>query len=269
MSRVTVQFYGICTHVKTDDGRHRVILPNAGAEQIDRHHVLTRQRIQPHIARLQIQARDLVPGDHHPDQSVRTWILDGTTLSIDGAVAPQAPAEQYRGAFPSLNAYCCSGVKLRQECRESGAQATSDLAACFFDFPAVTPVAYRVSDDDDEEGYRATVGVVTVETIENVTRPVISMKTPSGENVSISVQDGAQITVFSYPEPVHGQPSADKDADFLLHFLSATKMPDGSWFPPASPWEECPKAIDTYNAPRPLAGGAMFTGPGCSNSTYP
>lgn len=271
MSKVTVQFYGICTHVTLNDGTHRVILPNAGRERIDQHHVLARQRVQPHVARLQILKTDLSSNTEwdafRPDdqETVWTWTLDGVTLRINDAADVQPPAVPDGGAFPSLNAYCCTPVELLPEYLRNEARATSQLAACFFDFPKVTPLARMTP--DGEEQYRATVGVVAVETIERVEKPVISLRTSSGVEVLLTVEDKAEITVYSYPERA-GSQSADKDADFLLHFLSATQIPARSWFPPAPPWEECREAIVTRNPPLLDARGT-FTGPGCSNSNYP
>lgn len=269
MSKITVQFYGICTHVTMPDGRYRVILPKAGEQQIAREHVLTRQGVQPHVARLQILKSDLLSDPHNgfppdeEDEKTWKWRLDGVTLSVNDAADPQPLVVPHVSFFPSLKAYSCGPVELRAAC--SNAFATPDLFACFFDLPRVAPVAKRTASGADGS---ATVGVVQVETIGSVSDAVnISLTKSPDIAVTFTVKADAQITLFSYPEVASSRQPSDKDADFLLHFLSTTEMPERSWFPPAPPWEECREEIQTTNPP--FHARTFFTGPGCSNSTYP
>jgi hypothetical protein len=268
---VVVQFYGICTHVRMEGTPYRVILPNAGPAQIDGNDVLKRQRMQSHIARLQIRNEDLDLQDPLPPWFVRenhpthaVWRLEGITLSIGNASAEQPATTPASGAaLPSLNAYSCSPVTLRQETLLDNEQAQRELTDCIFALPDVAPVAMRTS--EGAEGRRATVATTTIAT---VAAPILSVQQfGTKETISLPLRDGAQITVYSYPE--FPGATTDKDADFLLHFLSATEVPPRSWYPPAPPWEECTTEIVTNNPPIFETANVSFTGPGCSNSQYP
>jgi hypothetical protein len=265
---VIVQFYGICTHVRMD-GAYRVILPKAGREQIAGNEVLKRQRIQSHIARLQIRTEDLDLKDPLPpwfpreDSARAVWKLGGFTLRIRNASAEQPATSPASGdALPSLNAYSCSPVTLRPETLLGNEQAQRELTDCIFELPDVAPVAMRTS--EGVEGRRATVAQVTIATDG---APILEVQQfgTADQPISLPLHDGSRITVYSYPE--FPGDATDKDADFLLHFLSATEVPARSWYPPAPPWEECSSEIDTDN--RPDVSLAKFTGPGCSNSLYP
>jgi hypothetical protein len=254
---VTVQFFGICTHVTTPSG-HRVILPKAGKAQIEEHKVLCRLGVQPHVARLQILTDDVVAhgGECIRDAQYSTWTLDGATLRIKDASAPQRhSALPHDDAFPHLSAYWPDVTLLPEGDRDWD---------CLFDFPNVTPIPMRMA--KGKEGEHATVGVVKVDTPEK--EPIIVVQPLVGVEFTIQVRFGTQVTVYSYPDtPV----VEDKNADFLLHFLSTTDVPDAP-FPPAEPWKECTTVIDTKNLPAPLKADQVrgaFTGPGCSNSAYP
>jgi hypothetical protein len=271
MSDVIVQFFGICTHVTTEDGSYRVILPKAGEERIAEHAPLRDQGVQPHVARLQILSTDLLPGlpeSFAPQESngYLTWELDGVWLSIRDAAAPRhTPVIPEGDTFPRLCAFTRSDVKLRGELEGGGNDAAlRDIADCIFTFPNVTPVPMRTN--VGQADLRATVGVVTVDT----PRPAIVVQRFGGsDKVLIPVKAGTQITVFSYPTSAE---VVDKNADFLLHFLSMTEVPTDYDLPPEGPWKECTTEIVTNNAPAVPGStevGAHFTGPGCSNSNYP
>jgi hypothetical protein len=274
MSEVVVQFYGICTHVKIpgtepEGNTHRVILPKATQERIDDTDVLWRQRIKAHVARLQIRNEDFreAPSDFDGFRCVRTitshhvWDLDGVTLSVKNAGAPERPAvPDDADPIPHLSAFCCDSMSLLPGYDKRNGVLVREHTACFFNFTNVTALGRKVP--DGEAGLRATAAVVTVATKED---PIII----AVNEFEIKVAPGATITISSYP--LTPSQSTDKDADFLLHFLSATNVPPKSWFPPAPPWVECSTEIGKINPPvipnEEVAG--VFTGPGCSNSIYP
>lgn len=259
--KLIVQFYGICTHVMTE-GKYRVILPNAGKARIDDNRVLRGFCVQAHVARLQIRSDDVVSPSPEPGSEYSTWPLDGVTLSIEGAKAPEVRADRQAGdEFPHLSAYSADRVELLPQLFDAPAPTRTD---CIFKLPAdVIPIPMRTEAGDDH--LRPTVGVVTIAT----PTPTITIRPFDGRaESSITVRPETQITVYSYPATSSAD---DKNADFLLHFLSMTDVPAWSWFPPAPPWKECTAVIETNNAPVPPAGdpGEKFTGPGCSNSQYP
>jgi hypothetical protein len=275
MSEVTVSFFGICTHVKVGDVNpttHRVILPHVDLARIGQSPALERQSIKPHVARLQIYKRYFEPLDESlaawfaPEPGYRddvsVWRLDRVALRIEGAWSDGPSGDP--ACIPHLRDYCCSLPDLREGYGTANGPSAPADAACIFDFPDVTPVGRRIPVPEEPLRFGATAGIITVSAPD---APMLSVWRDEKENGRIQLRSGARITVSSYPDET--PEGVDKDADFLLHFLSMTEVPARSWFPPAPPWEQCPPGIPEDDLPVVKNPLPLFTGPGCSNSNYP
>jgi hypothetical protein len=266
MSEVTVQFFGICTHVTLADdaGSHRVILVNASnQDKIDEHKLLRDWKVKAHFARVQLEQGKFKfksPEPHWFRPAAETadavaWGLDGVVLSFDGAtgVAPEGPRST--SCIPSLGTFTDDDLVLRGQYGE----ADESVTACFVDLPPVTVIGRNW-----ENG--AAVGIVTLSFPEAPTMrvtPLDPLRTP----VELELQPGAVVTVSNYPKVM--TPATEKDPDFLLHFLATSHVPAHASFPTEP--TGCPREPKPTNPPiidKPAHAKGM-SGPGCSNSTYP
>ncbi|MEA2463591.1 MAG: hypothetical protein QOJ98_1338 [Acidobacteriota bacterium] len=264
MSKVTVQFFGICTHVTLADaeGSHRVILVNASKQdEIDKHELLKKEKVKAHFARVQLE-QGRFDGTEHPwfrreavTPEAVAWGLDGVVVSFDGAtgVAPEGPGST--SCIPSLSKFTHDDLVLRGRYGE----ADESVTACLVDLPPVTVIGRNWEDG-------AAVGIVTLSFPEAPTMrvtPFDPLKTP----VELVLRPGAVVTVSNYPKVM--TPSTEKDPDFLLHFLATSHVPAHAWFPREP--TGCIREPVPTNPPiveKPAYAKGM-SGPGCSNSTYP
>lgn len=264
MSEIKVQFFGICTHMEparniigsvppADSGR-RVVLVNASSqERIDSFPELKRHQIKPHVALLQIAKGDLVGGPpakpwfpivDQPGESV-IWELKGVSMTIRNSMP--AIADERGLCVPHLSNFVPGRLPAAGPPTYDG---VPEQAACYFDFPHSAYYGRTIQGG-------AVVGVLNVHVSGE---PVIDVASFTGERtVSIPVRPGAQISLSNIPLDAE----ADKDADFLLHFMLSETFPEGARFPTHT--FQCGE-LDTYNLP---TGLPRLTGPGCSNSNYP
>jgi hypothetical protein len=264
MPSVAVNFFGICTHLSKNQPNapespiwgHRFVLPRANGTIIKQHEPLVKWGVNSHVSRLQIAASDITntstitnPGLTSP---VLRWLLEGVTLTIAN------PANQIK----NLSADDMNNLQefANQPLEAPGVVATAGdpLVTCaYFDFPTGTlTVSGSVT---------ATVTTLTVQTDGD---PVL-LATPfaAGMPVTILLRDGAQISVSNFPDADSLEP--DKNADFLLHYLTGSVFPSNPSFP-KEPGNLVP--LVTYNEPigwRAAMNKTAFAGPGCSNSNYP
>jgi hypothetical protein len=268
MEHVTVQFFGICTHVESGsfdppptDWTHRVVLVRGDHRAIETHPQLRIHAPEPHVATLQILTRHLVHGQPLPSTpwfrktpdtgDVAVWTIDGALLRIANAeeskLTPITPTPA--DCIPHLKDRCTSLPRLGRAAFGGDAELTY---ACFDFLPA--PVEGRIF------GKGASVGVVTVDVSGDA---ILEIRPIAGDDEPVVVVLGpdAEITVANIP-PTAGM---DKEDDFLLHFLATEGIPDSATPPPALHEPACPKLV-TDNPP---ANIDILTGPGCSNSNYP
>lgn len=260
-SEVTVRFFGICMHVSSEHldrdqigtaTKHRVIMVNAASqERINRY--LPDRGIQPHFAQLKIAGKWLAdpeasspewfPRTSDPGSSESVWSLNGVTLTIEDAIGQQSG--ELARCIPRLHDYAKpEPPPLLAPNRRAAGEASE--TACFFDFPRVD-----VQGEATQGG--ASVGVITVTVAAGT--PGLKATSFEGETFLISLQPGAEISVWNAPENVND----DNDADFLLYFLATDTVPHDAEHPRKGPdWVPCGK-----RNPYKMAG------PGCSNSGYP
>jgi hypothetical protein len=258
LPKVTVQFFGICTHM-TPQGNseapphwgHRVVLVNARNPQDSPHPAI--RSLNPHIARLQLKAKDVVgPLTARPwfpvifnDGETIEWDLAGVLLSIENAL-PKSAATTI-DCIPHLSA-CCLILSPAGPATYADDRAKT---SCFFDFG-----------DAEFEGRRhgdgASMGVLGIWTTDSP-RLLVKNFGSDGEQIGIGILPGAEVSVSNIPI----DSTADKEQDFFFHFLTAERFPEEIVLPPGS---TCAKPLVTYNPPRHLGD---ITGPGCSNSAYP
>jgi hypothetical protein len=230
---------------------HRVVLVNARLPQESPHPAI--RSLNPHIARLQIKAADIVgPVAARPwfpvvfnDGVTIEWELDGVFLSIVDELP--MPGPNSGDCIPHLSA-CCLVLS------PAGPATHADdrtKTSCFFDFG-------EAAFEGRLHGHGASMGLLTMAT---TATPAILVKNfgPDGEEVAIGIQPGTEVSVSNIPLNAH----ADKEQDFFFHFLTAETFPIGTVLPPGF---TCPKPLVTYNLPRHLGD---LTGPGCSNAGYP
>jgi hypothetical protein len=255
---VKVQFFGICTHMEPQPHAtvpahwgHRVVLVNASDPKSNPDPRI--QALNAHVARLQIKSADILGGAPATpwfpivfnDGETIEWGLHGVVLGIGGALRLEA-GSRMGDCIPHLRD-CC--IKL-----PSAGPATHEedrgKTACFFDFP-VAEFAGKL------HGQGASMGVLTL----HAAHPTVEVRDfgLNGASLAFPIRAGAEVSVSNIPLDSH----ADKEEDFLLHFLAAEQMPVGPTIPPKG--FTCAEPLRTYNLPRNLGD---ITGPGCSNSNY-
>lgn len=267
MEHVTVQFFGICTHIESGsfdpppaDWAHRVVLVRGDARAIETHPQLRIHDLERHVATLQILTKDLVPGQPLPSKpwfektpgtgDVAIWTLDGVILRIaNAAESKTTPISPDETCIPHLRHRCDHLPPLGR----AAFGGDADLTYACFDFLRA-PVEGRLF------GQGASVGVVTVDVSGDSIleiRPIAGHDDP----VVVVLRPNAEITVANIP-PVGGM---DREDDFLLHFLATECIPESATAPPPLAQSLCGK-LETTNPP---ANIDILTGPGCSNSNYP
>jgi hypothetical protein len=259
---VTIRFFGICTHFGFEsmedavDWYHRVVLVNASDPAHYRRDNPQLAGVDPHKAHLQIRRADVIgepPAASwlpitYDDGAIVEWALDGVYLRIDAPV----PARNPRNLAP-----CIPGLGqhlLSQPLPPPGPRARVPNradTACFFDFG---PVEVRPWILDGG-------AVIAAIDVWSSKLPVITATSFEGETLAIPIVSGTEIAVSNIPD----DPKADKEIDFLLHYLTLAEFPLNAWFP-AEPFTCAPPLESTGNLPRNLP---LLTTPGCSDSNYP
>lgn len=267
---IAVSCFGICTHIHPEMDRetHRVVLVNASdKKRIDAHPAMKDRGINEHDATLQILRSDLRrEPEARPwlpiifmDATRVVWKLDGVFLSTNGVrtvEGPRTPPE----CIPHLGEYC-GPLPLPAPRDEAEGLETAADTACIFQYPSCPYVGESHNPDNRPDG-GAAVGVLT---IGFTALPVLHAAGFTGGELSIDVQPGAEITISNIPKIV----TLDKDADFLLHFLALSNVPEGARYPgedPGVPIRTCSRPWSSKNPPIHI--GDVST-PGCSNSNYP
>jgi hypothetical protein len=265
MPDITVTFWGICTYIRD---RHRFVLVNAASREIiEDNPKLAGRGIDPHFARLHI----------HPEDVIRIGALPIATIPGDGMLEmkleqvlltianPALPTEvlAVNECVPHLSHY--SNLELGPP-NPSTVHGDATMAA-FFDVPSGDLRGYRRhTNDSDRRGYRKDVqdgSCVNVLTTETLGDPVLTI-TPFGGTFStaITLRSGASVLITNLPNPEKG---ADRDEDFILHFLTADTIPTDATFPRAGDaFSTCPVRDDLEDG-----GIGLYVGPGCSNTNYP
>jgi hypothetical protein len=258
---VNVQTVGICTYFAPGapgmPDTHRVVLVNASDPSRfpqsfrDRGvgaHVATMQILETDLAGELPESRDWLPIVHRGDGYV-VWKLSGISLTIGNAVATRASATDT--CIPHLRLYSAEGQLPPPGPAALGTDR--ELTACVFDHPPSVLQGKTLPPGG------AAVGVLTILT--SGTPVIVARPFGSTETVSFEVGAGAGITLANIP----ADSSIDKDADFLLHFLTLDAVPAGAQFP-LEPFVCAP--LDSSNLPLHIRIGEL-TVPGCSNSNYP
>jgi hypothetical protein len=251
MAEINVTFWGICTYIRD---RRRFVLVNAGAEIIDNNPGLQGRGIDPHYARLHIHAEDIVsigalPVNEAPGGMLR-FDLDQVTLAIAN---PELPAEVLADAnmcAPHLSHYANEEIGPPNAATVTGGPSM----AAFFDVVQGELRSFRKGTPDG-----ACVNVLTSQTVGD---PVLTI-TPFGttSTSAITLRSGASILITNLPDPGTG---ADRDVDFLLHFLTADVIPTAAEYPKGTDYSNCAVSTDLEDG-----GIDLYVGPGCSNTNYP
>ena len=232
MDEITVEFFGVCTHIQRTEHLapipvpHRVVMINSDAQgTVARHHT-----------RVEICEGDRV---------LQQYELDGHSVSIDGAVdGALTYDEHYDCAIPRLllDGFAES-MTLSPRVTESPDRA---LVGGLIDLPNASFTA-RMRPDG------AAVGIATVQ-IEGERRITIRRFGASQSHV-IDVPPGADV-VFSNS----ANPGEDDATDFSLNFLIAEPVPVITRMNGHRP---CKKILQHTRH------GWQSIGPGCSNTNFP
>lgn len=267
MSTVTVNFIGVCTHLRNvpiippDDALspavlglgeyHRVVMVNArfGARFGD-------HGVPPHVQHLYIpdefivDAPDDIPGLIEiplPEQGTY-WSMEGVHLHVAHA-KPNLTATDAFNLIPSL-----TNVSGERSLQLDGKMVLNGRAACEFNIYAGTLDAYQIKDS------RAIVAKLTVTSADD--EPSLMVKrvwdqAPS----SIRLRDGAHVFLLNIGE------ETDREADFLLHYFVTTWTPPTGAIPhpPFPNLREATHEDGLYHLSRLPSGLTL----GCSNSNYP
>ena len=273
---LTVQFFGICTHMAFPQpgvdgslawGRRMVLINASNPSTITGNPFLNSVQppIQPHFAQLQLRADQIVSMETNqmpgfvlspPSQGFNDWSLGGVIFSIPNETPPGSvePMGEIPG-IPSLQALSRVGlsptnldVTLRANA-ESGAAAYFDLFTGTWEAQAFVEAA---------------VAVATVPTNGLPQLQVRSFLTD--EIILITLEEDAVVAISNLEDDA----SKDNDNDFLLHYLAASTFPAPP-LPNTPPPSTSQPLSNTTNIPLMLDGVTPYAGatPGCSNSTYP
>jgi hypothetical protein len=233
MDEITVEFFGVCTHIQRTEHLapiplpHRVVMINSDAMgTIARHHTWV----------------EVVRGEH----VLHRFALDGHSVSIDGApLATVTYDEHYRCAIPRLlRDGFAQSMTLSPRVTESPDAA---LVAGLIDLPNATFTAQMRPDG-------AAVAVATVQ-IKGPRRLSVRQFGSSEIVHVIDVPPGADV-VFSNT----ANAGEDQDTDFGLNFLIADPVP---LFTPMNGPRAC------TDIPPHTRHGGQSIGPGCSNTNFP
>jgi hypothetical protein len=279
---ITVQFFGICTHLNPavlrehDVQGRRVLLVNASSQaHIDEYPVLRDNGVGPHVARLQIAESDLVeppPLDVGwmpfvgKKDGFLLWDLEGVRMRVVDAIeTPDAVQEP--PCIPQLAQFAGGPGVVLPDLGPAAWEERPELAACWFDFP-LSPLEGRSWKD-------ATAGVVTVRLPGPQAPPVLEITAFQNRGrVLIPVRAGAHISLLNNdmaPAVASGAmgagngdlPLPSSDFDFLLHFLALTEFPATVSVPEG--FSTCPGLL-SHNTPVNID---QMSGPGCGNAIYP
>src|SRR6185295_1197326 len=94
---------------------------------------------------------------------------------------------------------------------------TAQDTACIFQYPSCSYAGKSHNPENRPDG-GAAVGVLTIGT--SALPAILAAGFTGGEELSIDVQPGAEITISNIPKIF----KTDKDADFLLHFLALSSV---------------------------------------------
>lgn len=259
---VKVQTIGICTYFEPAAAglreMHRVVLVNA-SDPSRFPQTFRDLGVDAHEATLQILAEDFASSGLPParewfpiirqDDVYIVWKLSGVIVTVENAVA--APASAPDSCVPHLRLFSAEGHLPPPG--PATLVADREKTACWFDYP---PSAL--------EGKTLPPGgaAIAVLTIMTSARPTIVVRPfGGGEPVFFEVRSGAEISLSNIP----ADDSTDKNADFLLHFLTLNALPAAPTFP-HEPFVCAP--LVTRNLPVNLKIDEL-TVAGCSNSNYP
>jgi hypothetical protein len=239
MGHVTIQFHGVCVHVRRtqevnlpEDVEHRVVLIDARNGRNANGHT-----IAPHIATVQIYGQS-------PEQGGIPLIsreLDRQHLWIDGA-AEGMPAvhDVFHCAVPSLRGRIADLVI------DSSVVVDGVGAAGLFDLSG---------------------GTITAE-IRHQGAGVAIFQSPVSDDATLQIQPHGGGPTESIPLPGTawiivsnvGDSGEDSDADFLLNYLVSGTIPPNA--PILNGPLACPLSLRKVAPP-------FSIGPGCSNTQYP
>lgn len=240
MGHVTIQFHGVCVHVRRtqevhlpDGVVHRVVLIDGRHERkVDEH------TIAPHIARVEIYGQSPEKGGI----PLVSRELDRQHLWIDGAAEGiPAPHAAFHCAVPSLRARL-PGLVIDPRVIVEGVEAVG-----LFDLSGGTITA-----EIRHEG--AGVAIFNSPASDGAALRIQSFA--GGPAESIKLPDTAWIVVSN----VGGGSGEDHDADFLLNYLVSGFIPRHA--PILKGPLPCPLTHRKVAPP-------FSIGPGCSNTQYP
>jgi hypothetical protein len=231
MDEITVEFFGVCTHIQWPEGafttRHRVVMVNSDAQgTVARHHT-----------RVEICEGDRV---------LHQYDLDGHTVSVDGALDGALTYDHhYDCAIPRLllDGFAES-MTLSPRVTESPDKV---LVSGLIDLPNASFTAKMRADG-------AAVGIATVQ-VEGPRRISIRRFGASEIIHVIDVPPGADV-VFSNS----ANPGEDDATDFALNFLIAEPVPVITRMNEPRP---CKQILPHTRH------GWQSIGPGCSNTNFP
>ncbi len=239
-SYITIQFQGICTHFrKSSDGirlppgvEHRVVLVNAYGEN-----VINGKGIPPHLGSATMPTYPSIP-------------LAGCTLAIENAVDVVCADDPSFLLIPDLTAMMKThkGVDLGPPSAALVTGMNAGLASCYFDFSGGTFKACTSS-------MGAVVTSVTVATTGNPQLRQTPFPGTFGASSSWEFESGSVIQVIHAAAEESGETAQELAPHFLLHYLTAAKMPGDPHIPELN---LCPKCSDVQTV-----------GVSCSNSSYP
>ena len=250
MSKITVNFIGVCTHMNwTQTEPHftrKTVLVNAwNGTQIDQ------RWIPPHKAELRVLLADVVPPSSPPserDGDVAIYELRGVLLRIEAAVGDFQYDPSYFTCVPSLEKLTPTIGRPSQTVVDGNLPV--DVAA------AVLTTAGTMHGGRTVTG--AAVAWWAVET--SGTDPVALTMIGFDDRLEaiIRVREGSTVTVANI-----GDKKIDSLDDFLLHYKTAERVPENPGLPSFPPFR-CAVIPDHETIPHPVT-----IGPGCSNSGYP
>jgi len=243
VSRLTIQFQGICTQIKLPQAvgttLHRVVMVHAEDGKDLYGHL-----IPPHRTFLMINGIDIRGEDTGRLQSLRhtedgNWQLLGTRLAVQNAASRGVTYDAPTYDVPSLTLLAPDFGPLSQEVvYGTDAAGHFDVSSGTFTAETMAGGAFYTTLEVETGGD----GNVVLELQDLV----------GGETGSLTLKSGSTIQVTNT-----GGRYTDTQWDFLLHYLTAQTLPPDPGVPPAM--------IE------PAASAKMWEplGPGCSNSNYP
>lgn len=246
MGKITIQFVGICTHIKdlVPGVPHRVVMVHE-----DEAVVLNGFPVHSHAAKLTLSRGEVLNGSGPLPTLPHRLVLSIKPRDGEG---PPTYDPNYQCIY-SLSRLAGAAVTLSDKVVID----QSPPASIYFD---VTQGHFSAG-FATKEGAKGAIGAVLV--VETDGDPVLVITEMDDDKPPLEIVLSTDSILSVCNEAIADGTGTHINADFLLHYLTTHAIPPGDPFPVQTP-TRCTALPDF-----PIKDPSWELGPGCSNSQYP